>query len=262
MERILDEEDVLLVLQRPKAEGGGGGGGSRRTVNKEPQPSRSNPNVTSGAEEQTAKSALQGAVAASTPSTPAPTQHSSRQTHRKPRPTIFNPANMPADAACSTPRRPVSTLDESTSTPAPHQYLWLSVVVFRAGHRIRCFAKQSCPVRSLNSATASILALSGMSESATVHYFSSVRALISLYLEVWNSLLIKDFIVWKDTGWFMHCKIVVPFLASLSTTSNSANGFMGGKSLFGLSSICNAFFSSMAFCIRPDCVFRCLGLFS
>ncbi|VDO01330.1 unnamed protein product [Rodentolepis nana] len=45
----------------------------------------------------------------------------------------------------------------------------LSVLVFRAGHRIRCFAKQSCPVRSLNSATASILGQSGMSESATVH---------------------------------------------------------------------------------------------
>ncbi|VDN98626.1 unnamed protein product [Rodentolepis nana] len=39
--------------------------------------------------------------------------------------------------------------------------LWLAVLVFRAGHRIRCFAKQSCPVRSLNSATASILGQSG-----------------------------------------------------------------------------------------------------
>ncbi|VDO16584.1 unnamed protein product [Rodentolepis nana] len=40
-----------------------------------------------------------------------------------------------------------------------------------------CFAKQSCPVRSLNSATASILGQSGMSEIATVHCFSFVRAL-------------------------------------------------------------------------------------
>ncbi|VDO05249.1 unnamed protein product [Rodentolepis nana] len=52
----------------------------------------------------------------------------------------------------------------------------------------------------LNSATASILGQSGMSESATVHCFSFVRALSSLYLEVWNSLLIKAFIVWKDMG--------------------------------------------------------------
>ncbi|VDO02539.1 unnamed protein product [Rodentolepis nana] len=37
-----------------------------------------------------------------------------------------------------------------------------------------CFVKQSCPVRSLNSATASILGPPGMSESATVHYFSSM----------------------------------------------------------------------------------------
>uniref|UniRef100_A0A0R3TUJ0 MFS domain-containing protein n=1 Tax=Rodentolepis nana TaxID=102285 RepID=A0A0R3TUJ0_RODNA len=94
-------------------------------------------------------------------------------------------------------------------------YLWLSVLVFRAGHRIRCFAKQSCPVRSLNSATASILGQSGMSESATVHCFSFVRALSSLHLEVWNSLLIKAFIVWKDIGRSMHCKIVVPFLATV-----------------------------------------------
>ncbi|VDN97444.1 unnamed protein product [Rodentolepis nana] len=83
---------------------------------------------------------------------------------------------------------------------------------------------QSCPVRSLNSATASILGQSGMSESATVHCFSFVRALISLHLEVWNSLLIKAFILWKDIGRSMHCKIVVPFLASVSTTSMSANG--------------------------------------
>nr|CDS26623.1 maternal embryonic leucine zipper kinase [Hymenolepis microstoma] len=119
MERILDEEDILLVLQRPKGEGSGGGGGSRRTTNPVRQPSRSNPNVTSGTEEQTAKSTLHGTVA-STPNTPAPPQHSSRQTHRKPRPTIFNPTNMPADAV-STPRRPVSTPDDSTSTAAPHQ---------------------------------------------------------------------------------------------------------------------------------------------
>ncbi|VDO07165.1 unnamed protein product [Rodentolepis nana] len=78
-----------------------------------------------------------------------------------------------------------------------------------------CFAKQSCPVRSLNSAKASILGQSAMSESATVHCFSFVRALISLHLEVWNSLLIKVFIVWKDIGQSMHCKIVVPFSATL-----------------------------------------------
>ncbi|VDO08146.1 unnamed protein product [Rodentolepis nana] len=82
-----------------------------------------------------------------------------------------------------------------------------------------CFAKQSCPVRSLNSATASILGQSGMSESATVHCSSFVRALSSLNLEVWNSLLIKAFIEWKDIGRSMHCKIVVPFLASVSAIS-------------------------------------------
>ncbi|VDO02806.1 unnamed protein product [Rodentolepis nana] len=62
-------------------------------------------------------------------------------------------------------------------------YLWLSVVVFRPGHRIRCFASQSCPVRSLNSATASILGQLAMSESATVYCFSLVRASSSLHLE-------------------------------------------------------------------------------
>ncbi|VDN98076.1 unnamed protein product [Rodentolepis nana] len=45
-----------------------------------------------------------------------------------------------------------------------------------------------CPIRSLNSATASILASrSAMSESATVHCFSVVRALSSLNLEVWKA---------------------------------------------------------------------------
>ncbi|VDL65250.1 unnamed protein product [Hymenolepis diminuta] len=120
MERILDEEDVLLVLQRPKNEGGSGAGGSRRTAHSVPQPSRSNPNVATDSEEQTSKSAFQGAVA-STPNTPAPPpQHSSRPTHRKPRPTIFNPMSMPADAV-STPRRPVSTVEGSNSTAVPHQ---------------------------------------------------------------------------------------------------------------------------------------------
>ncbi|VDO04406.1 unnamed protein product [Rodentolepis nana] len=57
------------------------------------------------------------------------------------------------------------------------KYHWLSLVVFRAGHRIRCFAKQSCPLRSLNSATVSIRGQSGMSESASVHCFFFVRAL-------------------------------------------------------------------------------------
>ncbi|VDO12352.1 unnamed protein product [Rodentolepis nana] len=94
-------------------------------------------------------------------------------------------------------------------------YLWLSVLVFRAGHRIRCFAKQSCPVRSLNSTTASILGQSATSENATVHCFAFVRALSSLHLEVLNFLLIKAFIVWKDIGRSMHCKIVVPFLATV-----------------------------------------------
>ncbi|VDO15747.1 unnamed protein product [Rodentolepis nana] len=54
-------------------------------------------------------------------------------------------------------------------------YPWVSLVVFRVGHRIRCCAAQSCPVRSLNSATALILGQSAMSESATVHYFSVVH---------------------------------------------------------------------------------------
>ncbi|VDN96898.1 unnamed protein product [Rodentolepis nana] len=74
-------------------------------------------------------------------------------------------------------------------------------------------------VRSLNSATASILGQSDMSENATVHCFTFVRALSSLLLEVWNSLLIKAFIVWKDIGRSMHCKIVVTFLASVSANS-------------------------------------------
>ncbi|VDO09502.1 unnamed protein product [Rodentolepis nana] len=82
-----------------------------------------------------------------------------------------------------------------------------------------CFAKQSCPVRSLNSATASILGQSAISESATVHCFSFVRALSSLYLEDLNSLLVKVFIVWKDIGRSIHCTIVVPFLASVSASS-------------------------------------------
>ncbi|VDO01893.1 unnamed protein product, partial [Rodentolepis nana] len=56
-------------------------------------------------------------------------------------------------------------------------YLWVSVVVFGTGRRVRCFARQSYPVRSLNSATTSILAQSAMSESATVHCFSFLRAL-------------------------------------------------------------------------------------
>ncbi|VDO08887.1 unnamed protein product, partial [Rodentolepis nana] len=108
------------------------------------------------------------------------------------------------------------------------QNLWVSVVVIWAGYRIRwvfsisscrCFAKQSCPVRSLNSAMDLILGQSGMSESATVHCFSFVKALISLDLEVWNSFLIKAFIVWKDIGRSMLCKIVVPFLASVSASS-------------------------------------------
>ncbi|VDO00704.1 unnamed protein product [Rodentolepis nana] len=67
----------------------------------------------------------------------------------------------------------------------------------------------------LNSATASILGQSGMSESATVHCFSFVPALSSLHLEINNSLLIKVFIVWKDIGRSMPCKIVVPFLATV-----------------------------------------------
>ncbi|VDO13575.1 unnamed protein product [Rodentolepis nana] len=94
-------------------------------------------------------------------------------------------------------------------------YLWLSVLVFRAGHRIRCFAKQSCPVRSLNSATASILGKSGMSEIATVYRFSFVRALSSLHLEVGNSLLIKAFIVWKDIGRSMRCPLLSKCVSNL-----------------------------------------------
>uniref|UniRef100_A0A0R3TEL7 PWWP domain-containing protein n=1 Tax=Rodentolepis nana TaxID=102285 RepID=A0A0R3TEL7_RODNA len=54
--------------------------------------------------------------------------------------------------------RPPYSRPESTSYLFINEkYLWLFVVVFIAGHRIRRFAKQSCPVRSLNSATASIL---------------------------------------------------------------------------------------------------------
>ncbi|VDO12682.1 unnamed protein product, partial [Rodentolepis nana] len=51
----------------------------------------------------------------------------------------------------------------------------------------------------------SILSQSAISESATVHYFSLVRALSSLHLEVLNSPLIKPFIVWQDIGRSMHC---------------------------------------------------------
>ncbi|VDN99144.1 unnamed protein product [Rodentolepis nana] len=77
---------------------------------------------------------------------------------------------------------------------------------------------QSCPERDLNSATASIPVQAALSESATVHCFSFVRALISLRLEVWNFLLIKAFIAWKDIDRSMHCKIVVPILASVSAS--------------------------------------------
>ncbi|VDN99302.1 unnamed protein product [Rodentolepis nana] len=62
-----------------------------------------------------------------------------------------------------------------------------------------------------NSATASILGQSGMSESVTVHCFSFVRALSSLHLEVVNSLLIKVLIVWMEISQAMHWKIGVSF---------------------------------------------------
>ncbi|VDO02040.1 unnamed protein product [Rodentolepis nana] len=119
-------------------------------------------------------------------------------------------------------------------------------------------ATASIPGQSVisESANCSILSQSAISESATVHYFSLVRALSSLHLEVLNSLcspvgyvgechcfsfvralislhievglsynslhlevlnslLIKVFIVRKDIGWSMPCKIIVPFLAIL-----------------------------------------------
>nr|CDS26562.1 hypothetical protein HmN_000145800 [Hymenolepis microstoma] len=56
------------------------------------------------------------------------------------------------------------------------------------------FLLQSCPLSSLNSATASILGQSAMLESAAVYYLSSVRAFSSLLLGVFNSLMIKVFI--------------------------------------------------------------------
>ncbi|VDO05689.1 unnamed protein product [Rodentolepis nana] len=120
-----------------------------------------------------------------------------------------------------------------------------------AGHRIRCFATQSCPVRSLNSATASILGQSGMSESATVHCFSFVRALSSLNLEVWNSLLIKAFIVWKDIGRSMHCKIVIPFSASVSASHSDEESIVGPLFCFSLSAADRVFYIrlSQLFCV-------------
>ncbi|VDO01206.1 unnamed protein product [Rodentolepis nana] len=109
----------------------------------------------------------------------------------------------------SSPFPPVGYRSDGSS-PFPHVgYIWwvFSVSSCRSHrqvgllHFLLCFARQPCPVRCLNSATASVLGQSAMSESVTVHCFSFVRALSSLHLEIWNSLLIKAFIVWKDIGW-------------------------------------------------------------
>ncbi|VDN99192.1 unnamed protein product [Rodentolepis nana] len=53
-----------------------------------------------------------------------------------------------------------------------------------------------------------ILGQSAMSESATAHCFYLVRVLSSLHLEVWDSPLIKVFIVWKDIGRYCVSKLI------------------------------------------------------
>ncbi|VDO03087.1 unnamed protein product [Rodentolepis nana] len=95
-------------------------------------------------------------------------------------PLTFNVNNGKANLEYSSRFSQIEGLDTESdgSSPFPH-------VGYIEGMWVGCmlpicedvFAKQSCPVRSLKSATASILGQSGMSESATVHCFSFVRAL-------------------------------------------------------------------------------------
>nr|CDS25909.1 hypothetical protein HmN_000624800 [Hymenolepis microstoma] len=80
-----------------------------------------------------------------------------------------------------------------------------------------CFARQSCAVRSLNSATVWILDQSATLEIAAVNRFPFVRVLSSLLFEVLNSLLIEVLTVWKDSARSIAFKIAVPFLAIADT---------------------------------------------
>lgn len=101
MERMLEEEDVLLVLQRPRREG------TQRSRHPAP-PSHTNPSVTRGASEggdEDLKTDTQESTSA-TPNPPA---------HRRPRPTIFNPTNIPTKTALS--RLPISATDASNALP-------------------------------------------------------------------------------------------------------------------------------------------------
>lgn len=128
MERIYEQEGTVLTLIRPKNEARSGqlvDRTSRRPVHRPvPEPSRSNPNVTTTTaeeEEETSEGgkksiAFQAAVA-STPNSITPTMRK-----RPPRPTIFNPMNMPSETAASTPRRPASSVLGSASAES-HQVI-------------------------------------------------------------------------------------------------------------------------------------------
>nr|CDS32194.2 hypothetical transcript [Hymenolepis microstoma] len=103
--------------------------------------------------------------------------------------------------------------------PSISGFLSLSVGLDSVSGGSSPFLLHSCPVRSLNSATTSILGQLSMLESADVHCFSFVQAFSSLLLEVFNSLLINVFIEWKDIRRSLACTSVFPFLASVSVHS-------------------------------------------
>ncbi|KAM7542737.1 hypothetical protein Aperf_G00000018270 [Anoplocephala perfoliata] len=108
MEQILNEEGILLILQRPARREG-----SQRSRHPAPL-SRSNPSVTSGASgdgggDDERKTDTQEFISV----TPNPSAH-----QRRPRPTVFNPTNTLTKTPA--PRRPISTTDTSIS-PSHHQ---------------------------------------------------------------------------------------------------------------------------------------------